>query len=61
MTKVSYPTMERVHNLFKLAGTMIAKSIVDNRLIDLPLSRLMWDLLLSKKLNLFDLNTLDQT
>jgi len=31
-----------------MAGTFIAKSIVDNKLIDLPISNLMWDLLLGK-------------
>ena len=31
-----------------MAGTFIAKSIVDNKLIDLPISSLMWDLLLGK-------------
>lgn len=46
-------------NLFRLAGTFVAKSIVDNKLIDLPISSLMWDLLLGKNLNLFDLRDFD--
>ena len=37
-----------VMKLFRLAGTFIAKSIVDDKLIDLPISNLMWDLLLGK-------------
>ncbi len=40
--------IQKVYELFRLAGTMIAKSIVDDRLIDLPLSSLFWDLLLGK-------------
>ena len=40
--------LKEVTNLYRLAGTFIAKSIVDNKLIDLPISRLMWDLLLGK-------------
>ena len=40
--------MKEVSDLFRMAGTFIAKSIVDNKLIDLPISRLMWDLLLGK-------------
>ena len=40
--------LKEVSNLYRLAGTFIAKSIVDNKLIDLPISRLMWDLLLGK-------------
>ena len=37
-----------VSDVFRMAGTFIAKSIVDNKLIDLPISNLMWDLLLGK-------------
>ena len=40
-------------------GLFVAKSIVDNRLIDLPINGLMWDLMLGKKKNLFDLKALD--
>jgi E3 ubiquitin-protein ligase TRIP12 len=40
---------------FLMAGIFVAKSISDNRMIDLPFSELMWDLLLGKKKNLFDL------
>ena len=44
---------------FQMAGIFVAKSITDNRLIDLPLSEMMWDLLLGKKKNLFDMRRLD--
>jgi len=40
--------LKQVSDVFRLAGTFIAKSIVDNKLIDLPISSLMWDLLLGK-------------
>ena len=40
--------IKEVQDLFRLAGTFTAKSIVDNKLIDLPISSLMWDLLLGK-------------
>lgn len=43
--------IQKVYELFRLTGTMIAKSIVDDRLIDLPLSSLFWDLLLGKVIN----------
>jgi len=43
-----------------MAGVFVAKSITDSRLIDLPLSKVMWDLLLGKKKNLFDLMYLDK-
>jgi E3 ubiquitin-protein ligase TRIP12 len=40
--------IQKVFELFKLAGTMITKSIVDDRLIDLPLSSLFLNILLGK-------------
>ena len=72
-TKNLTPTqIKEVSDTFRMAGTFIAKSIVDNKLIDLPISNLMWDLLLGKvskslydnkfafqKLNLFDLRQFD--
>jgi hypothetical protein len=39
----------------------VAKSICDDRLIDLPLSSVFWDLVLAnKKMNLFDLERIDK-
>jgi E3 ubiquitin-protein ligase TRIP12 len=48
MQKISNEELQKTYELFRLTGTMIAKSIVDNKLIDLPLSPLFWDLLLGK-------------
>jgi hypothetical protein len=31
-----------------MIGTYVAKSILDDRLIDIPISPLMWDLILGK-------------
>jgi hypothetical protein len=36
----------------------MAKSILDDRLIDLPLSPLMWHIIFGKKLNIFNLKCL---
>lgn len=44
----------------RLTGIMIAKSISDDRLIDLPISSLMWDLALGKKMSIFDLERIDK-
>jgi hypothetical protein len=41
--------------MFQLAGTFTAKSIIDDRLIDLSFSSLMWDLILGKVSNSFEL------
>jgi E3 ubiquitin-protein ligase TRIP12 len=51
------PIIEKFH----LMGVFVAKSLCDNRLIDLPINSLMWDLLMGKKKNLFDLKKLDET
>lgn len=40
--------LQRIYEIFRLSGIMIAKSISDDRLIDLPISSLLWDLLLGK-------------
>jgi E3 ubiquitin-protein ligase TRIP12 len=52
--------VQKVYELFRLAGTIMAKSITDDRLIDMPLSSLFWDLLLGKKMNIFDLEKIDK-
>jgi len=44
---------------FELAGMIVARSILDDRLIDLPISPLMWDLVFDKKLNIHSLKKLD--
>lgn len=51
--------VRQICELFQVAGCFVAKSIVDDRQIDLPISSLMWDLILGKKLNLFDLRDYD--
>lgn len=62
---ISIPTLrtdelQKVYEVFRLTGMMIAKSISDDRLIDLPISSLVWDLSLGKKMNLFDLERIDK-
>jgi hypothetical protein len=51
---------KRIGDLFRMAGTFVAKSIVDDRLIELPISPLMWKILLGKKTNMFDLKYLEK-
>lgn len=51
--------LKRIYEVFRLTGMMIAKSISDDRLIELPLSPVFWDLILGKKMNIFDLERLD--
>jgi E3 ubiquitin-protein ligase TRIP12 len=60
MQKISNEDLHKLYEHFRLAGTLMAKSIVDDRLIDLPLSSLWWDILLGRKMNLFDLEKLDK-
>ena len=39
---------EKVRELFEFAGTIVAKSIADERLADLPFSSVFWDLVFGK-------------
>ena len=48
LVKIGNEEMQRVYDVFRLAGMMVAKSISDDKLIDLPLSPLFWDLVLGK-------------
>jgi hypothetical protein len=48
LVKIGSEEMQRVYEVFRLAGMMVAKSISDDKLIDLPLSPLFWDLVLGK-------------
>ena len=45
---ISASEAKRICELFRLAGTFTAKSIIDDRLIDLPMSPLMWQIMLGK-------------
>jgi len=40
--------LQRIYEIFRMSGIMIAKSISDDRLIDLPISSIFWDLILGK-------------
>lgn len=45
---------------FKLLGMIIARAIIDERLIDLPLNCVFWDLILENSIHLEDLMKLDK-
>ena len=48
IVKMSSEEVQKVYEVFRLAGMIIAKSISDDRLIDMPLSPVFWDLILGK-------------
>ncbi len=48
ITSLRTDELQKVYEIFRLTGMMIAKSVSDDRLIDLPISPLHWDLLLGK-------------
>lgn len=50
---------EKVLSYFKFIGWLCARSICDDRLVDLPFSDLFWDLVLQKPITLFDILKLD--
>ncbi len=51
--QIANEELQKVYEVFRLAGMMIAKSISDDRLIDLPISPLFWDLILGKVISSF--------
>jgi E3 ubiquitin-protein ligase TRIP12 len=48
IVKMSNEEIQKIYEVYRLAGMMIAKSISDDRLIDMPMSPLFWDLVLGK-------------
>jgi hypothetical protein len=46
--KISDEEIKKLYDLYRMTGIMMAKSISDDRLIDLPLSPIFWDLVLGK-------------
>lgn len=61
LPKATNEDVQKIYELFRLTGVMIAKSISDDKLIDLPFSPLFWELVLGgKKMNIFDLERVDR-
>lgn len=52
-------TTKQIYEVFRLCGTIVAKAIVDDRQIDLPISPLFWRLCLGGQLSIFDMQRLD--
>jgi E3 ubiquitin-protein ligase TRIP12 len=53
--------VKQIYDIFRLCGTIVAKAIVDDRQIDLPISPLFWKLCLGQQLSIFDYQKLDMT
>ena len=61
LSKLSPEIIKQVYEVFRLCGTIVAKAIVDDRQIDLPISPLFWRLCLGAQLSIFDMQKLDET
>ena len=59
--KRSAKDRKRIEKFFELAGTIIARSMMDERLIDLPISVVFWKLVFSETAMLDDLEKLDKS
>jgi E3 ubiquitin-protein ligase TRIP12 len=57
----SQEKIKEIYEVFRLCGTLVAKAIVDDRQIDLPISPLFWRLCLGTQMSIFDLQKLDTT
>ena len=45
----------------KIAGVAIGRSLIDDRLVNLPISPLMWDIVQGQKMHFCDMRKLDQS
>jgi hypothetical protein len=44
LKSIDFDITKQIYEIFRLCGTIIAKAIVDDRQIDLPISPLFWKL-----------------
>jgi len=51
---------KRIEKFFELVGTVIARSIMDERLVDLPISVVFWKLVFSETAILDDMEKIDK-
>lgn len=61
LTSVVPENIKQIYEIYRLCGTIVAKSIVDDRQIDLPISPLFWRLCMGHQMSIFDMRTLDET
>jgi len=52
---------EKFQLIFRCAGTLVARSILDERMVDLPFHSVFWDIILEKPLFLEDVIKIDPT
>jgi len=52
--------IHKICQIFKLAGWLCARAIIDDRLVDLPFADIFWELVLGKHGTLSDLKKVDQ-
>ena len=51
---------KKAYKLYKLLGYIISRSLYDDRLLDFPLSKIFWNLLLNKGVKLSDIKFIDK-
>ena len=51
---------DKIKDLFKVIGYVIARALYDDRLIDIPLNSLFWDLVLDRPINLKSIEKIDK-
>ena len=56
----SKESQQKIFEVYRLCGTIVAKAMTDDRQIDLPISPLFWKLCLGSQLSIFDYEKLDE-
>ena len=51
--------IKQIYEIFRLCGTIVAKAIVDDRQIDLPISSTFWRLCMGNQMTIFDYKHID--
>lgn len=59
MKSIDFDVTKQIYEIFRLCGTVIAKAIVDDRQIDLPISPLFWKLCMGAQTTIYDLKSID--
>lgn len=57
--KVSEAELNEIESFFEFVGTLVARSLMDERLVDLPISKVFWKLAFAKKIKIHDLKNID--
>ena len=51
--------MNNIFATFKMMGSMVGRSIIDERVIDFPINPIFWNLILNRPVSIHDISSID--